>query len=580
MGSTYPLSTGPIDGPVEHSHPFTNSTTDSITCSMNNLHHFEAYPHAQSTQSQVPIEISFPRQGSVPNTRLEYQPGPRSRISPDICTEIPFERQNNSSNGLFSAIAQNAPCSPVEYLHSSNHTSPFTKDGHEGLASANSQELNIVLEDPRILSQHRKRRLRSKREFDQAKQDNQLIRTLGGACIWCYRKKKRCGTVVACLTCQKLGLQCIRKYTQLSFVQDSPKYANRLPDQMGEMFSCLKDHASKNASERIAVSFRSRTIDLWTANAAMLNLANVNTLNEVNRQLHLQSMGSVHCDQLNKLEDFFPGVSLVETALSMYKLASVIICLCKTQVHVPAADVDRARSIVLYMLNVHLQRLYELSDELCSVVFGMMRRKEPHIGHAEMENDHASLESLGPVWVAVALYYRVVDSLASFEAGPLLAALLMDAKEGSESVSASVLCVLKHIFLNSKSDMNNMTNELLEQHIPTIQTRHFDIAVEVYRGSQMELLTATPREASPFSDESCSVESLFEKILDDCTPSSDARPEAQANSAPQATGQNWLNDLEAELAETMPFDDGLFTAEDSEEWQMTLAEGCKVPSTL
>lgn len=110
MGSTYPLSTGPIDGPVEHSHPFTNSTTDSITCSMNNLHHFEAYPHAQSTQSQVPIEISFPRQGSVPNTRLEYQPGPRSRISPDICTEIPFERQNNSSNGLFSAIAQNAPC--------------------------------------------------------------------------------------------------------------------------------------------------------------------------------------------------------------------------------------------------------------------------------------------------------------------------------------------------------------------------------------------------------------------------------------------------------------------------------------
>ena len=79
-------------------------------------------------------------------------------------------------------------------------------------------DLNFIIEDPSQSQSFRERKPRSKLDLEKQKEDIRQLKQFGGACLWCYRSKKKCGAADTCPLCLVNGRKCIRNSAQLSLV--------------------------------------------------------------------------------------------------------------------------------------------------------------------------------------------------------------------------------------------------------------------------------------------------------------------------------------------------------------------------
>lgn len=87
-------------------------------------------------------------------------------------------------------------------------------DSGEGSTSSNDQQraFSFVLEDPTQPNKICEKRPRSRSELDKQKEDIRELKKHGGACLSCYKMKKKCGPSTPCPQCKANKRQCIRKH--------------------------------------------------------------------------------------------------------------------------------------------------------------------------------------------------------------------------------------------------------------------------------------------------------------------------------------------------------------------------------
>lgn len=87
-------------------------------------------------------------------------------------------------------------------------------DPAEGPSSSNDlkRPLDFIMEDPTDPNATReKRRKRTRYELDKQKEEIRQLKQYGGACVDCYRMKKKCGPSTPCPLCKASNRECIRK---------------------------------------------------------------------------------------------------------------------------------------------------------------------------------------------------------------------------------------------------------------------------------------------------------------------------------------------------------------------------------
>ena len=70
---------------------------------------------------------------------------------------------------------------------------------------------DFVMEDPTNPHCYREKRFRSRMELDKQKEEIRHLKEYGGACLSCYRSKKKCGPSTPCPPCLTNGRECVRR---------------------------------------------------------------------------------------------------------------------------------------------------------------------------------------------------------------------------------------------------------------------------------------------------------------------------------------------------------------------------------
>lgn len=87
---------------------------------------------------------------------------------------------------------------------------------------------DFVMEDPTNPHGYREKRFRSRMELDKQKEEIRHLKEYGGACLSCYRSKKKCGPSTPCPPCLSNGRECVRR-DQTTFQSTSFKRVSSSP---------------------------------------------------------------------------------------------------------------------------------------------------------------------------------------------------------------------------------------------------------------------------------------------------------------------------------------------------------------
>ncbi|KAF7117756.1 hypothetical protein CNMCM5793_006936 [Aspergillus hiratsukae] len=558
------FASGPTTNLMVNHHTFTNGMANLTNAHpVNFSQDFNCLPSPGRIIAPVPVPGGMPIHTPSPAPRmdLEHQLSSWPYDTLGTRTVSPVEHHTYdfaSSNGRI----------PSEFTSQGTvnltgvHCPPPAGSHQQYRPSGNLSGLTFVMEDGIKPARPRESRVQTKQESDERREKNKKLKEMGGVCLWCYRMKKTCEPQLPCPRCQDSRSRCIRRPAELSLLPCSTASQTTRPE---DIFLCLQ-RISQCASSQAVVSFcqcNGEVIDYWVVHAADFDATNMNTSSDLSQQLILKILKCIQSEEMDKFETQFPGSSLVQTAVTMHKLLSAILCLSKTHVCVRATDVEQTRIVMFYMLALCLQGLCELSDELASEAYRLIKQKTDCDGEpAGTRNDCSGANCVNPVWVAVGLYHQVLEALSSFDLPLPMASVFAGVKTRSNMVLSNIRCVkekIPHIF-GSKLEKEKLEAEkkVFEKHIPPVTCRqYFNIAICSHPFDQDLQSAASHRQTHLSSDVSYEAEFLLNESFGHPTLAAPSL-ESQLQDPPQMMdgADDWEN-LEAELAQICPFDEGL-----------------------
>jgi hypothetical protein len=118
-----------------------------------------------------------------------------------------------------------------------------------------SSECNFkfMMEDPSDSNSYSEKLIQTKEERAQQKEDGRLLKTEGGACISCYKSKKKCGLGSPCPLCKRSGKECVRRYPGSS--ESSSSSSQPSTPELGEDDSHPKLPRKDNPAGFLQVGF-------------------------------------------------------------------------------------------------------------------------------------------------------------------------------------------------------------------------------------------------------------------------------------------------------------------------------------
>lgn len=194
----------------------------------NHSHFAQPWVVGLSPSQALPPEVSHSQGSSVPASHAAFdyhyhtfpQPSPMSQTLRAVKRRAPklpfpataFHFQNSfASSSATSGYASSVHDGSLDEL-SPSLVGRATSDSANFTASSASPEveLNIILEDPTSGQLYREKRIRSRGELDSQKEGMRVLKDNGGACLACYKSKKRCGPGEPCPPCAARNRECVR----------------------------------------------------------------------------------------------------------------------------------------------------------------------------------------------------------------------------------------------------------------------------------------------------------------------------------------------------------------------------------
>lgn len=282
---------------------------------------------------------------------------------------------------------------------------------------------------PRVIPS---KRVRSEEEVERQKRGCRELKEIGGACLWCYRVKKKCGTESPCSRCKTNEWVCIRVYTDLS-LHITP--GNNSPGQIPTSATDLFFEQAKTIFARLGESIaemsenmqmiitlrqpRTEHSEYWVASIPEISMAQLNAPGNLHKQqLVSKALKHIHHPKLDSLAKEYSSYELVQSAVHLFQLTTAIRCFVRTDIYVHSNHIDHGRLTVIYMLITYMQALCEKSQAFCSQLWDHLHVKEPKGKGNCVKSDPPWKTSFNPVWVAAAVYLRVVCGLLDLKTSP------------------------------------------------------------------------------------------------------------------------------------------------------------------
>lgn len=461
--------------------------------------------------------------------------------SDQVSAKIPAHDAANVEQESSSDIISRPSLRPSSSLESCSHFASSCEESNLDDAHVKDHEearedtpghrgfYEFVAEDPTLPASRPDRRPRSKEERQEQKAGIRILRQFGGACLWCYRSKKKCGPANPCPPCLSNRRKCIRSPDQLHLISPivislgndpslgivgplSPSELGRLCRLGDEIFQRItRFHAVINFRPHEKGS-RSKDplLSTWITDVSQDDAVLSRRTRSAVDQFTSKLVKYVQCSEFAKLRDTYSDHPLAQTAL---KVATLFINICSTlkaTVHVHPFDMDPGRLTMFVILVVCSQDLAEMSDNLAVDLCDALRRKDrgimDRISGKRLRQRFS--HPLDPVWVATALYHRVVCGLLDFySASPAIRKIWGPVDEHLSDLRNSLWCVLKSTY-SSKGAIR----DTLDEHIPSLSpTQSFDLAFWLGPISHSEFFDGPGimrRPGDPFA-ESCWEMELF-----------------------------------------------------------------------
>lgn len=392
------------------------------------------------------------------------------------------------------------------------HRRSLTQPTHDTTLPSTEVSLEIVIEDPTNPQSYRVRKVRSKLYLAKQKEGIRQLREFGGACVWCYRSKKKCEPTHPCTSCDTNHRTCIRNSEQLCLLPPVVSSRNDPCSVMTGPFSHealdtlhqLGAKAFQNAA-KLCVVFQVRhsngeTYQTWDMDLTSTDLDLPTTTQDVVDQFVAKALMCVDCTQLTQLEETYSTHPLVETALKMSLLFMVMSCLAKTRIQVGPSEVDAGRLTVFLLLVVCSRKLVAMSQSFSAELCEMLRRKDLQDRCTNGNHGLRTKDALDPLWVASALYFRVLCGLWDLETTSPIAKIFGPVEEHWVGVDSCLWSILKCVSIGHGRSSKSATKQTLKDHIPALSPcNYFDLAFWLGPVDDAEALPQ-PATLKPHSD--------------------------------------------------------------------------------
>ncbi|KAJ5815127.1 hypothetical protein N7474_006904 [Penicillium riverlandense] len=418
-------------------------------------------------------------------------------------------------------------CTVTDYNYAQHAFRSSTGGAQEASPPAGSS-LHVIFEDPRENPRgHRERRIRSKIDVEKQKENTRLLKMFGGACLWCYRSKKRCQPADTCRSCVLNLRKCIRESSQLSLFgptvelsADDGLAAFLLSPPSREALTTLGFLSNKILKRepglRVVINLRQTgdgQIQTWAIDLREAQTAVSSAWGHPAAGFIAEAHKYVWCAELVKLEKAYHLHPLVQSAIAMARMFMTLRCLGQTNVHVSHFDIDIARLTLFYVLVVCSRDLAEKSERFAGILCEILRGKDLH--HESGSGKEEETYAVSPIWAATALYYRVVSGLLDLHTCLSIAPIFNSFASHLDGVHSSLWSILKWISPSQEPCSKDSLTAVLNDEIPVLPSReYFDIALWLGPSSLEPFEPVVfRRHADPFSETSHAMESFLDEAF-------------------------------------------------------------------
>ncbi|KAJ5899689.1 hypothetical protein N7495_004433 [Penicillium taxi] len=377
----------------------------------------------------------------------------------------------------------------------------------------------FISEDPTNKTRYRERKLRSQLDIEQRKNDIRHLKEFGGACLWCHRSKKKCGAVYPCPSCVHHNRKCIRNSGELSLAsllveptKDSSWAAFGLPLQAAlDRFQEMGDRAfHRREFFNAVIHFGQRNaslLDKWNIELAHDDL-DLSQLSKVQIstalfQLAKKTKPHFHCSGLAQLENKYAYHPLVNAALKMARLVMTIGGLAKSQVHARVSDLDQGQVVVFLIFHVCFLDLTYMSNQFANDLCSVLRKKQSQDMCRFNIHRTSSHKDLNPVWVAIAIYFRVVSGCLDLQRTQVIAGLFGQLEEPLMNLRSTLLNTVKVVNIHKNASLKSMARHILKTQIPELPTNHhiFDLALSLVPTDSEDTIASANLIPDPFAED-------------------------------------------------------------------------------
>lgn len=405
--------------------------------------------------------------------------------------------------------------------------SPVLGNGTEA-SQASYRKFEFVYEDPSAGPCPRKRQKRSREDIDIQKISVEKLKIFGGACLWCYRTKKKCGTDNICTQCVASHRVCVRTSEQLCL--HNPPEPNgrllsdrlRLPSQEAlEILRTLMTDAFESSEEsQVKIQFNYQPDppydNVWILGSPRPDYipSDAATRNAVDKFANIV-MQHIHCPELSQLEDTYGSLPLFKEALNMTRLFLVVQSLTTCRVHVKPFCTTQAQAILFLITTSCCQYMGEISESLSSDLCEAFRRKGLYDTHINPEHK-SKKHILNPMWATAALYYRIVKGLLSLQSSSVVSQVFGPLQSHLATVRDCLWCILRNVPFQKPGAVKVTPKKAIERIIPQFEPKeHFNLVFSWVSGVPDQSIPSSP-EASRLEilpDPGLGLEDLLEERM-------------------------------------------------------------------
>lgn len=176
-----------------------------------------------------------------------------------------------------------------------------------------------------------------------------------------------------------------------------------------------------------------------------------------------------------------------------------------------------AKLTIFLILVAGSRNLAEMSEGFCAELCEALRRKDLHDSFNNgryRPRVEQPQQPLNPLWVAAALYYRVVCGLLDLEASSPITKIFGSLETQLVDIRGSLWSILKYVAIDNAHNGKGTPKKTLIDQFPMLSfTRHFDLAFwlgPIIPSDEVAPPTVLKRQGDPFAEQGYDMASFLQ----------------------------------------------------------------------